>query len=220
MAPPPHFTSGDRELVTELLTTASAMAYRKALQPELAEELVARAAMTVAIFPFLQMVLDATEIEMGADGYAGLPGNVKKALKHNQYSNAVAAAIDGMHSEDFNTLLVHLVTGEIERIQVRFSLPIITRLYRAQILTTDVLLAYMAINLREPIEERAASLLPSSLFSGGVFGTIGSDLLSLGLIGTVLSDICQRDCSSCPARDQCEDGEDDDESTDTPESAD
>ena len=67
----PLFTSGSRGLVSTMLSFASTMSYRDALDGGLAEELIERTAMTVNVFRFVRLVVAAAGNE--TDDFGAIP---------------------------------------------------------------------------------------------------------------------------------------------------
>lgn len=169
---PPSFTSGDKDLVSEMLNFASIAAWHEKLSEELAEELIERTAMTVDIFSFLRLVVAGAEILDG--GFDDIPQNIRKALCRNDYTDKIARAIDNLDDKTFRTLLAYLGTGAIEIIHVKFNLPIIRRIYNDKTIPADLMFAFMSSNLRDTIDERF----------DGVLGIIGD----LGMLGALLDD--------------------------------
>lgn len=169
--------NSDRKLVSELLGLAAALSWHGKLYAELAAELVERTAMTVNLFPFLDLVIVGVGIDtekIGEDDYDKLPHRLQIALAKNKYSEAVAGEIEGLGADDFNVLVAYLNSGEVERTRVEFNIPIIRYIRAHELVPDDLLFAFMAGSLREPIGDGLGDAL------GG--------LLGLGLIGSLVDD--------------------------------
>lgn len=171
---PPHFTSADKELVSTMLSFASAMSYRDDLDSGLAEELIERTAMTVNIFPFVRLVVAVAEIE--TDDFDVIPEEIRTALRKNDYTDQIARAIEDLDDDTFEAFLAYYITGEIEKSHVKFSLPVIRHIYNDEVIPADLLFAFMASNLRKTIDEHF----------GGLHGTLGA-LGGLTLLDALIS---------------------------------
>ena len=153
---PPHFTSADKDLVSTMLSFASAMSYRDDLDSGLAEELIERTAMTVNIFPFVRLVAATAEIE--TDNFDVIPEEIRTALYKNDYTDKIAYAVEKLDDDAFAALLAFLLTGEIERTHVKFNLPIMRHIHAKETIPEDLMLAYMGLCPRETIDEHFGGL--------------------------------------------------------------
>lgn len=154
--PHPYFTSDDKALAATMLSFASAMSYRDALDGALAEELIERTAMTVNIFPFAQLVVAAAEIE--TDDFDVIPEEIRAALRKNDCTDKIAHAIEELDSDVFAALLAFLITGEIERVHVKFNLPIMRYIHAEETIPVDLMFTYMALCPRKTIDEYLGDL--------------------------------------------------------------
>lgn len=171
---PPHFTSAGRQVVSTMLGAASAMSLHGNLDDDLAYELIERTAMTVDIFPFLHLVVICGEIERG--DFDTIPEKIRAALRKNDYTDQIARAIEDLDADVLKTLLnFFLSPGEVKTSHVKFTLPVIRRIYSDKIIPANLMFALMASNLRDTIDGHF----------GGVMGAIGG----LGLLGALLGGI-------------------------------
>lgn len=173
---PPHFTSGGKALVKDMLGFASVVAFRGGLDDSLAEALVERTAMTVDIFSFLRLATAAAEIKVDEfntipEALNIIPEKVSDALRKNRYTDKIARAIEEMSEDAFKAFLAFMMSGEVKTSHVKFDLPIIRYIYRNEIIPMDLMFAFMGLCLRDAIDE----VLP------GVIGGVLSDLLLGGL---------------------------------------
>ena len=148
--PPPHFTSADRQVVSTILSAASAMSWHDNLDDDLAHELIERTAMTVNIFPFLRLVVIGGEIER--EDFDTIPEKIRAALRKNDYTDQIARAIEDLDADVLKTLLNYFISGEVETSHVKFSLPVIRRIYSDEIIPADLMFAFMASNSRDTID--------------------------------------------------------------------
>lgn len=170
----PHFTSADKELVSTMLSPASAMAWRDDLDGDLAQELIERTAMTVDIFPFLQLVVTGVKIEV--EDFDVIPQKIRTALCRNNYCSKIAHAIEELSDEAFSALLVFLLSGQVESVHVKFNLPIIRRIYMDNVMPAALVFVYMALCLRDTIDDCMRKL--NEAFGGLLFGEFLNEICS------------------------------------------
>ena len=167
--PPPHFTSADKNLVADMLGAASVAAWHKDLNEDLAHELIERTAMTVNIFPFLQLVMAAAEIKQ-IDDFSVIPEEIRTALSKNDYTDKIAYAIEKLDDEAFEALITFIMTDEIERTHVKFNLPIMRHIYAEETIPADLMFAYMGLCPRQTIDQHFSGLHDDDL---GALGGLG-----------------------------------------------
>ena len=63
-APPLPYSATAMNLATTILSVASAMAHRESLSDELAQEIINRTARTVDLFSFVQLVVEAADVDV------------------------------------------------------------------------------------------------------------------------------------------------------------
>ena len=177
----PHFTSTDKELVTTMLSFASAMDWHDDLANDLAEELIERTAMTVNIFPFLRLVMAAAKIKQ-IDDFSVIPEEIRTALSKNDYTDKIAYAIEKLDDETFKALIAFIMTSEVKRTCVKFNLPIIRHIYAKETIPADLMLAYMGLCPRQTIDEFCRKFHDAALVALG-----GPDLLD-ALFGEMYDD--------------------------------
>lgn len=165
---PPHFTSADKDLVTTMLSFASAMLYRGNLDDSLAEELVERTAMTVNIFPFLKLVMTTAGIEQ-IDDPSVIPEEIRVALSREDYTDKIARTIEELDDETFGALIAFIMTDKVEQLHVKFNLPIMRHIYAEGTIPTDLMFAYMGLCPRQTVDEPLGNFRDAV----GVLGGLG-----------------------------------------------
>ena len=146
----PHFTSGQKELVSTMLSFASIKSWHDDLAEDLAHELIERTAITVHMFDLLGLIVIGAEIEITENDYTKIPNKLRVALLKNHYEPKLAKTIEELDESVFKVLIAYIINGnEIERLNINFSLPITRYLYAHEIIPNDLLLAFMAISLHD-----------------------------------------------------------------------
>ncbi|MBR3143827.1 hypothetical protein IKF12_01335 [Candidatus Saccharibacteria bacterium] len=154
---PPHFTSGQKELVSAMLSFASIKSWHDDLAEDLAHELIERTATTVHVFDLLRLVVTGAEIKITESDYTKIPNELRVALLKNDYKPKLAEIIEKLDEDVFKILIAYIVSGdEVETLSINFSLPIVRYLYAHEIIPNDLLLAFMAISLRDTSASDAA----------------------------------------------------------------
>ena len=162
---PFDYTFADRDLLSTLLSFASAMAYRGALDNNLARELVERTTMTVNIFFFAQLV--ATAIGIKIDDYSAIPKKIHSAIQENNCTDEYTDAVEKLDDETFRTLIAFVSTSEIDELDVGFNSAIIQRIYTRKMIPDDILFAYMGLCQHDVTEAIAECL-------GSLYGALGA----------------------------------------------
>ena len=151
----PHFNSINKSLASHALIVASAAAYRDGLTENLTKELIERTAKIIDLFDFLRLAVLAGEI--GTTNFDIIPPAIRTALEKNIYSDELAHDIENLSYDSFKALLSFIPSDEIEMLDIRLGLPILRRIYADRIVLTHLMLAYMAICLRETVEDKIAA---------------------------------------------------------------
>lgn len=128
-----------------MLSCVSTKEYRIfRLDNDLANELMDRTGMLVQIFSLLKLVVVAANLTP----HDLKCKDVKNAIINNEYSDEIAYKIEKEISRrDFESLLVAILNSK--RLDVRFNIPIIHRIYYDELIPCSLLFAYMAICLRD-----------------------------------------------------------------------
>lgn len=144
----PHFTSGQKELASVMLSFASIKSWHDDLAEDLAHELIERTAIIVHVFNLLRLVVTDAEIKITESDYAKIPNKLRAALLKNDYKPKLAGIIEELDEDVFKILIAYIVScDEVETLSINFSLPIVRYLYIHEIIPNDLLLAFMAISL-------------------------------------------------------------------------
>lgn len=162
----PHFTYECRDIMTLLLSAASAVAAGSDsghLDYGMANELVERTSKAVNIFKFLKLV--ATAMRFESDNYDIIPDPVRSALSKNDPSYVVERAIDDLSPDAFEAMISLLLSEGFEQLNVRFAPPIIRYIYENQVLSDDLMFAFMAACPRRTVEEFLSSINPFDAFA-------------------------------------------------------
>ena len=165
----PCFTSGDKECVSTILNCASAMCYRGELDHELIAEIINHTAMTVDIFPFLQLVILAAKIEN--NDFNAIPKAIRSILEKNKYVKDIAHEIESLDDDAFEALLASLIDiNKTKGLDVLYAVPIIRHIYERGILSVDILFSYMACSLRDTLDEHLRKAITPNLVGGIMIG--------------------------------------------------
>lgn len=140
-APPLPYSATAMSLVTTILSVASAMAQRESLSDELAQEIIDRTARTVDLFPFIQLVVEAADVDVNITNDA-IPAMVRTGLLENDV--IVADMVMSLDDREFEAVLSLLTSDKIERLNIDFSPVLINRVCAGGLLPLSLLLAYMA----------------------------------------------------------------------------
>lgn len=162
----PRFTSQCREVMTLMLGAASAVAAGSDtghLEYDLAMELVERTAKVVDIFKFLQLV--ATAMRFENESYDIIPKPIRSALDQNSPSYAVEQAIGNMDPDAFEAMASLLLSDGFNQLNVSFTPPIIRYVYENQIVSDDLLFAFMAACPRRTVEEFLLTINPLDILA-------------------------------------------------------
>lgn len=140
---PTHFTSDYRTLASTMLSLASAISSRNALDGNLAKELVERTTMSINIFPFTRLIVATVGIK--ADNFDIIPKRIREALCNNKFEDTIGNAIEKLNDDAFAALLVLISTDKIKQLNVYFTQAIMRRIQKGKIIPENLMLAYMAI---------------------------------------------------------------------------
>ena len=140
-----------------MLSFASIKSWHDDLAEDLAHELIERTATTVHVFDLLRLVVTGAEIKITESDYTKIPNELRVALLKNDYKPKLAEIIEKLDEDVFKILIAYIVSGdEVETLSINFSLPIVRYLYAHEIILNDLLLALMAISLRDTSASDAA----------------------------------------------------------------
>lgn len=142
----PYSTSA-KGLVATVLNAAQEMACRKQLDDGFAQEIIARTARTVNLFPFIQSVLEYTGIDGQYFNTDAIPDATIVSLTENDIS--IAGPIGDLDERAFGSMLAFTMTGDIKKLSVEFNSPIIQRVFTSKMLPMSVLFEYMVRYQRE-----------------------------------------------------------------------
>lgn len=165
---PPHFTESMHSLAFVTLEIAAIAASKDALTDEIMQLIINYTATVVDIFGFMRPAANGCCWDQGKNDYEQIPKKLKKALRENKFSEKAAKAIDALSQEEFVALINYVVSGEIEELNIGFSLPIIRGFYQHKLLIPCLIFSYMASALRTPIPNALIELgdMFGSLFDG------------------------------------------------------
>ena len=163
----PYF-SPHRELATIMLTHASVASRLNALNYEVGRVLIGHTAKVVDLFPFVLLVWKAAGGERSNAN--NIPDLVRDALLCNCYSHHFALCVANMGCETFTNMLSFIIlSDEVTQLDANFTLTLIRYVYERNIIPRELLFAYMAACLKEPISEPRNPFEAFSLvFSGAM----------------------------------------------------
>lgn len=169
----PYF-SPHRELATIMLTHASAAFHLNALNYEMGRALIEHTAKVVELFLFVNLVWKAADGERSNAN--NIPDLVRDALLRNCYSHHFALSVANMDCETFTNMLSFILSGEVTQLGVDFTPTLILYIYERNFIPRELLFAYMAACLREPISDCAMShLSPFEAFALMFSGAMGNN---------------------------------------------
>lgn len=162
----PYF-SPHRELVTIMLTHASVAFHLNELNFEMGKVLIRHTAKVVDLFPFVVLVWRAAGGERSNAN--NIPDLVRDALLRDCYSYDFALSVANMDCETFTNMLSFILSDEVTQLGVDFTPTLILYVYERNIIPRELLFAYMAACLKEPISEPRNPFEAFSLvFSGAM----------------------------------------------------
>ena len=152
----PYF-SPHRELATIMMTHASVASHLNALNYEVGRVLIEHTAKVVDLFPFVLLVWKAANCEWS--NATSIPDLVRDDLLRDCYSHDFALSVANMDCETFTNMLSFILSDEVKQLDVDFAPALILYVYVRNIIPRELLFAYMAACLKEPISDCAISHL-------------------------------------------------------------
>ena len=143
-------------LATTLLDFAYAKAKKTGNDPAFGSTLVRYMAMSVEIFPFLDIfnrIHESAELDDSV-----LPSSMRDALRENHYTRATGRQIKDLSEKQF-AKLCKFAMAESSSLNMRFSVPLLTYIYEHKMLDEDSVFALMRFYLREEDELSFVRLL-------------------------------------------------------------
>lgn len=163
----PYF-SPHRELATMMLTHASAAFHLNALNYEMGRVLIGHTAKVVELFPFVELVWKVAGCERSNAN--SIPDLVRDDLLLNCYSHDFALYVANMDCETFTNMLSFILSDEVTQLDVDFTPTLILYVYVRNIIPGELLFAYMAACLKEPISEPRSPFEAFALMFSGAMG--------------------------------------------------
>ena len=147
----PYF-SPHRELATIMLTHASVASHLNALNYEVGRVLIGHTAKVVDLFPFVLLVWKAAGGERSNAN--NIPDLVRDDLLRDCYSHHFALCVANMDCETFTNMLSFIyLSDEVTQLGADFTPTLILYVHERNIIPKELLFAYMAACLKEPISE-------------------------------------------------------------------
>ena len=164
----PYF-SPHRELATIMLTHASVASHLNALNYEVGRVLIGHTAKVVDLFPFVELVWKAADCERSNAN--NIPDLVRDDLLRDCYSHHFALCVANMDCETFTNMLSFIyLSDEVTQLGADFTPTLILYVHERNIIPKELLFAYMAACLKEPISEPCSPFEAFALIFSGAMG--------------------------------------------------